>query len=366
MPSLLLLGVGGASGGDTVAPTITSSNTASVSENSTLSHSLTASESVSWSIVGGADQAKFEISGSTLRWTSNGTKNYEAPDDANTDNAYVVTVRATDLASNTTDQTITVTVTDVSDDALDGWSSVTVALSASRRILSSYGAGALYHLTSSAVDTANNQIGSNNFAQSTSGRRPVISAAGPQSRDAFDFDGSDDFLDSATALSNFLANNAYYFAVTFILDSAASNNANIYDNHGILADVGSAFFGLYVKHPSGNTAQLYNWDGSADVTPATPLSLSTGVVYTIDGRHESGNIYARLSSGGSVGSWGTGVASGNTSTITGNLRLAIGRNVNPSSGNVFDGKIFEVVMSSNVQNDTLRDAYVLDAQTRYA
>jgi len=98
---------------DTTPPTITSSSTVSVAENATLSHSLTADESVSWSIVGGADQSKFELSGSTLRWASNGTKDYESPDDANTDNAYVVTVRATDLASNTTDQTITVTVTDV-------------------------------------------------------------------------------------------------------------------------------------------------------------------------------------------------------------------------------------------------------------
>lgn len=117
---------------DTTAPTITSSNSVSNAENSTLSHSLTANETVTWSIVGGADQTKFEISGSTLRWASNGTKDFEAPDDANTDNAYVVDVRATDLASNTTDQTITVTVTDAAEwstafsDALNldstGWS----------------------------------------------------------------------------------------------------------------------------------------------------------------------------------------------------------------------------------------------------
>lgn len=97
---------------DTTPPTITSANSASVLENTTLSHSLTADETVTWSIISGADQTKFEISGSTLRWASNGTKNYESPDDANTDNAYIVDVRATDLASNTTDQTITVTVTD--------------------------------------------------------------------------------------------------------------------------------------------------------------------------------------------------------------------------------------------------------------
>jgi len=105
------------SGGPGVDPaaTITSSSSVSVAENATLSHSLTANESVTWSIVAGGDGARFELSGSTLRWLSNGTKDYEAPNDANTDNVYVVTVRATDSGSNTTDQTISVTVTDVND-----------------------------------------------------------------------------------------------------------------------------------------------------------------------------------------------------------------------------------------------------------
>lgn len=100
---------------DVTAPTITSSSTVSVDENANLAHALTASETVSWSIVGGADAAEFEISGSTLRFASNGTRDYEAPTDADTDNDYVVDVRATDLATNTTDQTITVTVDDLSE-----------------------------------------------------------------------------------------------------------------------------------------------------------------------------------------------------------------------------------------------------------
>jgi hypothetical protein len=102
-------------GGDTTPPSITSSNSASVAENAQLAHALTANETVTWSIVGGADQARFELSGSTLRWIGNGTKNFEAPDDADTNNTYVVTVRATDAANNTVDQTITVTVTSVNE-----------------------------------------------------------------------------------------------------------------------------------------------------------------------------------------------------------------------------------------------------------
>lgn len=101
----------GLGGGDTTAPTITSASSVNNVEGTTLAHALTADESVTWSIVGGADQADFEISGSTLRWVSNGTQDYDSPADADTNNVYVVTVRATDGASNTTDQTISVTVT---------------------------------------------------------------------------------------------------------------------------------------------------------------------------------------------------------------------------------------------------------------
>jgi hypothetical protein len=100
---------------DEVAPTITSANSGTVEENATLSFALTANESVTWSITGGADQAQFEISGSTLRWASNGTQNFESPADADTSNTYVVQVTATDAASNATNQTITITVTDVED-----------------------------------------------------------------------------------------------------------------------------------------------------------------------------------------------------------------------------------------------------------
>jgi len=94
-------------------PAITSDDAADNVENSPLAHALTADVTVTWSIVGGADAAKFEISGSTLRWTGDGMKDYEAPDDTDTDNAYEVRVRATDAALFGTDQDIVITVTDV-------------------------------------------------------------------------------------------------------------------------------------------------------------------------------------------------------------------------------------------------------------
>lgn len=95
------------------SPTITSSNSVSVAENAALVHVLTASETVTWSITGGADQALFEVSGSLLRFASDARKDFENPNDADTDNAYVVEVTATDIQGNATAQTITATITDL-------------------------------------------------------------------------------------------------------------------------------------------------------------------------------------------------------------------------------------------------------------
>lgn len=108
--------------GDNVAPTIASSASVSNAENSVLAHNLTASEGVTWAIQGGADQDKFELNGAVLRWVGNGTKDFEAPNDADTNNTYLVTARATDYAGNFTDQAITVTVTDVAEVTPTTWS----------------------------------------------------------------------------------------------------------------------------------------------------------------------------------------------------------------------------------------------------
>jgi hypothetical protein len=95
---------------DLVPPTITSSASVSLAENTLLSHALTANETVTWTKTGGADAALFTLAGSTLSLTA---KDFEIPIDADANNVYVVQVTATDLALNATNQTISVTVTDV-------------------------------------------------------------------------------------------------------------------------------------------------------------------------------------------------------------------------------------------------------------
>lgn len=97
----------------------------SIAENTTAVTTVVATDadgtaSIAYSIVGGADSAKFTINSGSGALAFAVAPDFETPTDANTDNVYVVTVRASD-GTNFDDQTISVTVTDV----LEGGGSVT-------------------------------------------------------------------------------------------------------------------------------------------------------------------------------------------------------------------------------------------------
>src|SRR2546429_8368005 len=67
---------------------------------------------ITYSMVGGADQALFAINATSgLLWLVN-APDFEAPADSNHDNAYIVQVQAS-ASGQTTTQTITVSVTNV-------------------------------------------------------------------------------------------------------------------------------------------------------------------------------------------------------------------------------------------------------------
>lgn len=108
-----------AASADTTPPVITgpsgatgSTSSKSQAENTATVHTFTADESVTWDLNGGADVALFTINSSTGALSFLSAPNFEAPADADTNNTYVVGVRATDAATNATTQTLTVTITD--------------------------------------------------------------------------------------------------------------------------------------------------------------------------------------------------------------------------------------------------------------
>ncbi len=99
-------------------PVITSANAANVAENTTAVLTVTATDTdlpaqtLSFSISGGADAARFTINGNTGQLTFSAAPDYETPTDADANNVYVVQVTASDGAGRTASQTINVTVND--------------------------------------------------------------------------------------------------------------------------------------------------------------------------------------------------------------------------------------------------------------
>ena len=102
-------------------PVFTSAATASVVENTTAVLTVAAADADSqdsvtgYTLAGGADQARFTLGGSSGALSFTAAPNFEDPADADGNNAYLVTVRATGGSGDrllTADQTITITVTD--------------------------------------------------------------------------------------------------------------------------------------------------------------------------------------------------------------------------------------------------------------
>jgi hypothetical protein len=104
------------------APAITSNGggataAINVAENGTAVTTVTAtdadSDTVTYSLSGGADQAKFSINAASGALAFASAPNYESATDADTNNSYIVEVTASDGNGGTDVQTLTVTVTDV-------------------------------------------------------------------------------------------------------------------------------------------------------------------------------------------------------------------------------------------------------------
>ncbi len=115
--------------GNADSPIITSSGggdngSVSVAENTTVVTAVIASDpdagsTLTYSLVGGADQSKFQINASTGALSFINAPDFERPGDADSNNVYVVQVRASD-GSLTDTQTLSVTVTDAAGQTFNG------------------------------------------------------------------------------------------------------------------------------------------------------------------------------------------------------------------------------------------------------
>jgi hypothetical protein len=209
-------------------------------------------------------------------------------------------------------------------------------------------AGDFYTENTAKIDALKGQISSRDMLQTTAARRPVIGTGGPNSRACGVFNSTDNtYLTTSGSdpLSDFIAAGAGYAVISFIGTTIDTNQASVWQNEGLLADT-QGFMGLFLK--TGDALHAYNWDGGADSTSTAVTETTT---YVAEWRHDGGTLYLRLN-----GSTEVSVASGNTSTLTGSLRIGNGQP--GGSGAALDGKIFELATFSTVPSLAERDAMV--------
>jgi hypothetical protein len=172
----------------------------------------------------------------------------------------------------------------------------------------------------------------NDVSQATAGSRPTRVAYG--SNYAVNFDGTDDFLTTGKAISNFFANNSRSIFVVGLVRSIATNSASPWLNDAFLGDTGG-YMGIYMRNTTPPTIADYNFDGVADIrSNVFSLSNLAMVNYTL------GSGLIGLSFNGGTPST---IASGSTTVMTG--LLDIGR----QSGNnsyAFDGQIMDTIIYS--------------------
>lgn len=129
------------------------------------------------------------------------------------------------------------------------------------------------------------------------------------------FDGTDDYLNQANAISTFLAASA---GTVFIVAQVSAVDTTNADSSAFINDFlwtdSNRRTGVFLRNNSSvYTAQFWNNDGSADTTTQT-ITLDTPVV--LWWRHSGGTLYGSLD-GGTESS----VASGDTNSVAGNLSL---------------------------------------------
>ena len=163
-------------------PVITSADTANVPENTTGVLTVTATDAdlppqtLTFSISGGADEARFSIAGSTGELTFRAAPDYETPTDADTDNVYVVQVTVSDGTGRTAVQNLSVAVLDV--DEFDV-GPVTDVNGAANEVAENAAAGTVVGVTASAIDAdATNNTITYSLTDDAGGRFAIAGSSG--------------------------------------------------------------------------------------------------------------------------------------------------------------------------------------------
>jgi hypothetical protein len=165
------------------------------------------------------------------------------------------------------------------------------------------------------------------------------------------FNGTNQRLSSALAMSDFLSANACtVFAVLRATIPVAANAPGA--NPAIFANNAPGFY-VGAELRNTNTARWYEFAGGDKICDATATS-ATWLLWEM--RLEGGALFSRINNGTEVT-----VAGGNIGLLTGTLNVA----VNVNSNNFLNGQIAELAMSAAALTSAERAAFRSYAIARY-
>lgn len=274
--------------------TVTSASSFSKVEGTTAVATLTATGgSITWSLVGGADVAKFSINSSTGALSFLSPPAFATPTDADGNNVYIVQVQATNPASSDT-KTLNVTVT--------------IAFPALTGIIGRWDASAAASLTLSGTDilaVADQSAAGNNLSWSGFGK-PVYSATGFNSKPAFMIDGKG--VGNAFTKASFPMGTGNTLTCWYV---GNFNPAKVNASAGVIAYTGA---GQSQSWNNANSFLLYNHTNGTQIA-FTRSSTDTLRACTANANHR---VIVTVNSSGVITIYVDGLQIGATATVAGN------------------------------------------------
>lgn len=197
--------------------------------------------------------------------------------------------------------------------------------------------------------------GSRDLTQGTGGQQPGTSIS-YSGHTAPDFDGTDDVLANATAISTMLSASAWRGWWLVHIDAISANSATSYLNDCIMQDSG-AYWGIYARANGGSPlVYAYQWDGAEKAASANLVGVGVDRIL-IQARYDGTDIRLKVN-GGTVQT----AAAGSISTTTGTIVCGAA----DSAGNrPFNGQMLDVGLLATAGSDADFDDIIEYVNDRY-
>lgn len=215
------------------------------------------------------------------------------------------------------------------------------------------GDGATEYSPSTWTGTAS--AGSSGSRDLTEATNPPAAGTTQNGHTPADFDGTNDLLANATAISTLLSASAWFAWCLFLADAIDTvlPLSGTFANDALICDSGG-FWGFNLGGAGANELHVWQWDGAVKGNAHT---VATGSYNLIVARYDGTNIRSKLNSGAI-----SSAAAGNISTTTGTFRA--GSNYNGLQ--FFNGRILEAGLMASAGSDALFDDIKAYINNRYA